>query len=206
MDKRELEKYLISKPNVIKCSIPGWKYIRYTVYDLAFATLESKNNDIILTVWGRYETYEKEYPDIVVPSVNNEPRHFTSILLSKGDVPDHVIKSLIDNSYKTRLRTVVMPRLSGHGREDIPYRLLDNPEDKTPYYSELDTRPASSDVEAAAEFADLVKARKEIAALSPDVELIGVGILDNFPYMQGEDEQSYKKIARLKAQLKKYNK
>ncbi|MDE6399065.1 MAG: hypothetical protein K2L51_07070, partial [Clostridiales bacterium] len=120
MTLQDIENYILSKPNAVKTMIPHWKYIRYTVYSVAFATLTETTKGIILTVLGKFPQYEEEYAKIVIPSVDNDPKYFSSIVLSGKNVPDRVIKSVIDYSYKRRVQAIPMPENAGN-EGDIPY-------------------------------------------------------------------------------------
>lgn len=121
MTPDKLEEYLLGKPNVRKRIIPEWNYIRYTVLDTPFASVAQTEKGVVLTVLGRFEQYEREYPSAVMPAVNNEPRFYSSVLLSEGSVPDRVIKAMADYSYDRIVKSVPMPELSESGCDDIPY-------------------------------------------------------------------------------------
>ncbi len=120
MTIKELENYILDKADTNKTMIAKWNYIRYTVYNCLFASIERRKEGIVLTVWGKFPSYEKEHAGIVFPAINNDPQYYSSVRLAKGNIPAHVIKSMIDYSYKKRRETVVLPEIAG-GRSDIVY-------------------------------------------------------------------------------------
>lgn len=107
MTLRELEIHILRKPNVQKHTIRQWHYIRYTVYDSVFAAIElTEKYGNLLTVYGRYEYYRETYPTHIVTALNNDPKRYTSVVLSGNEVPETVIKSMLDFSYRERLRFI----------------------------------------------------------------------------------------------------
>lgn len=120
MTLKELETYILSNANVQKQEIPQWRYIRYTVYASLFASIGETKAGLVLTVWGRYGHYEKEYSDAIVPALDNNPETYTSILLSKN-VPDHMTKAMIDYSYRYKLSEIPIPQPYVKGYENVPY-------------------------------------------------------------------------------------
>lgn len=180
MTLREIEKYILSEPNAVKTMIPRWQYIRYTVYSVSFATLATTAKGPVLTVLGRFPQYEKEFAKIVVPSVNNDPRFFSSILLRES-IPDRVIKSVIDYSYKRRVQAIPMPENAGNGG-NIPYCGIMSAVKKgsMPYDAN----------DAAFETAATSRAHRYgiVETMSPPkTELEGRGAWDTLPYVAATD-------------------
>lgn len=117
----ELENYILSKPNAQKTVIPELDYVRYTAYSVMFASIGKAGRKIVLTLWGKYPQYESEYPGMVISAADNEPKHFTSAVLSDGHIPSHVLKSMIDYSYRERMRSIIMPKNCSDGDSRKPY-------------------------------------------------------------------------------------
>ena len=121
MELKAIEEYILSKESAKKKAIPSLNYVRYTIYDTMFAAFSETRKGVILTVWGRFEQYERDFPGIVVPSVDNDPNRYTSIYVENESLPEHVIKSLIDYSFIQKLKSVPMPYTPVHKFENIPY-------------------------------------------------------------------------------------
>lgn len=196
MTATELENYILSKPNAIKKTIPEWKYARYTVFSLMFVSIGETKHGIGMTLFGRFPKYEEDYAGIIVPAVDNEPLHFSSVLLTKGALPDYVLKSMIDFSYKERLKAVLMPRSALGDNGDIPYcgidfRIMDNKSGKR-----ADKETASTEDVANAVRSETLHACDEMG----DCEVITDIGNPNIPYSIVEDEdlfKAYKKYAKL---------
>ncbi len=109
MDTKEVERYILSLPNVVKKAMHEWKSVRYTIYGSAFATLSGSDNVPKLTVWGRHPEYERAYPRKITPASDNEPRHFSDVYFAEG-VPDEVVKEVVNYSYGKRLAQLIRPK------------------------------------------------------------------------------------------------
>lgn len=121
MTAKELERYILSKQDVKKRVIYEWRSVRYTIYSVAIATVFEHNGEPVITVFGRNKDYEVEYPDIIVPAIDNEPEHFSTVFFTRG-VSDAAIKDMIDRSCFLRLKQMVRPRSANTGgAERIPY-------------------------------------------------------------------------------------
>ena len=122
MNVKTIEEYILSHENVKKKAIKNLNYVRYTVYDSMFAAFSDTKKGIILTIFGRFEQYERDYAGIVVPSVDNDARLYSSVYLEKeSSLPEHVIKSMIDYSFTHKLKSVPVPYTPVHKFENIPY-------------------------------------------------------------------------------------
>ena len=121
MTVKDLERYILSKQDVKKKVIREWRSVRYVIYSVAIATIFEYNGEPALTVFGRNTDYENKYPDIVMPSVDNEPAHFSTVLFTR-EVEDSVIKDMIDSSYILRLKQMVRPKSANTCKaERVPY-------------------------------------------------------------------------------------
>ena len=209
MDVKAIEKYILSHENVRKKAIKSLNYVRYTVYDTMFAAFSDTKKGVVLTVFGRFEQYERDYTGIVVPSVDNDPRLYSSVYLSKGDLPDHVIKSMIDYSYMRKLKSIPAPYTPVHKFENIPYcGVVPNTND---IYEGKETK---IDIE---KIRELVSTSVEDVSQNwtirreepPEYDLISDGKWNNVPYSAPNNPQVRKAVEaeiRKVARLAKKNK
>lgn len=121
----EWEAYILQKTNVRKRVVLPWRTVRYTLYASPMALFRLESGGIVFTVRGRFETYEKEYPDAVFPSRLSEL--FTDIAHPEK-LPEHVLKSMTDYAYRACASTVpaphaVSPTLSDDSYAGIEARL-----------------------------------------------------------------------------------
>lgn len=102
-----LEEYLLSKKAVTKDFKIEWQWHRYQIGDKLFAAIcYDKDGRHILTVkcepeFGKY--LRDKYSDIT-PGYYMNKIHWNSVDLN-GNVPDSVIKEMIDESYKLVLES-----------------------------------------------------------------------------------------------------
>lgn len=192
MNLKELERYILNKPDAKKRAIPHWDYIRYTVYDSAFATLSCTKRGIVLTVWGTFPQYKEQFPRHVRPAVQNEPAHFTDILLSDGIVPDYVIRAVIDSSYSDRSGAVIMPYMAKPGYANVPYcGIVSN---DIEFKVTLDYEPMENRANIAYKDANMAKTK---SGTERPYELIGTGKWDGMPYSIAATEEAARKYKEL---------
>lgn len=192
MNGKKVENYILSKRDVVKTMIPRWRYVRYTVYSSPFASIGETSKGIYLTVLGRYPQYERLYEKIILPAVDNDPKHYSSIDLTVEMPLDEVWKAMIDESYHRRRRAVPMPQIA-EGRGDIPYCGI------MPAYSEK--RAAPPEVIRAISHAEMTATdtyEYGIGKLTkaPNIEMTGYGFWDELPYASAADETEIRKYIR----------
>ena len=204
MNIKEIELYILSKPNAKKNAIHEWKYIRYTTYSLMFASLSKiKENDTILTVLGRFEQYEKDYNGIIVPAIDNEFRHFSSIYLTKANIPDCIIKAMIDYSYRERIKTVTIPQSTAASNSDFTYMEI-LPNNKNDSSNCNNQTVSKKEIAAATQTKNMEKNFYGIKKLLQDDETIdfsGNDLRDNLPYNFINDKrlvENYKEIMKIR--------
>lgn len=120
MTAKELERYILNKPNAKKKTVQDWRYIRYTAYAIAFATLQKTDGGAVLTVFGRRPELEKEHAGVIYAALGTYSEKFTSVKFPNS-LPSDTIKSLIDYSYAERMKAVSMPDNASGGSSDFPY-------------------------------------------------------------------------------------
>lgn len=122
MNTEEIEQYILNKSFVKKTLIPKWKYIRFTVYSQMFASIGETYKGTVLTVWGTFKKYISEYNKIILPAIDNEPKCFTSLILKNANqIPNYVIKTMIDYAYSERQKDVPTPVTATEGYQNIKY-------------------------------------------------------------------------------------
>ncbi len=100
-----LDEYCLSKKGAEKDFKPEWNATRYMIRGKMFAMLGGdKNGTPIITVkleplFG--ELLRKQYKDII-PGYYMNKEHWNSLYLD-GDVPDAVLKDMLDKSYNILL-------------------------------------------------------------------------------------------------------
>ncbi len=103
-----LEKYSLSKKGAVKDYKEEWEATRYLVGGKMFALLgENKEKKPIITLKCEPETGEflrDRYPDIIAGYYMNK-RHWNSVYMD-GEVPDNVLKEMIDSSYELVLKSL----------------------------------------------------------------------------------------------------
>lgn len=102
-----IDEYLLSKIGVTKDLKLEWNWIRYHIEDKMFAAicLDSNNEPHYITLKSdplESEFLRKEYDDII-PGYYMNKTHWNSIK-ANGDVPDELVKSLLDKSYQLILK------------------------------------------------------------------------------------------------------
>lgn len=98
-----IDEYLLSKPAVTKDLQIEWNWIRYKIGDKMFAAilLDDDNKPVYINL--KLEPTEGEflrgqYPDII-PGYYSNKRCWNSVKCD-GEVPDALLKSLLDKSYR----------------------------------------------------------------------------------------------------------
>lgn len=119
MTVSELEGYILSKEGVEKRAIPDWRYIRYTVFQSLFATLEEVRGEVYCSLFGAFPDLRVQYPACVLPALRlNE--NYSSVLLS-GGLPDAVLRTMVDAAYEARRAGIQKVEMGKAGVENAPY-------------------------------------------------------------------------------------
>jgi predicted DNA-binding protein (MmcQ/YjbR family) len=114
-----LDEYCMSKKGMVKDFKIEWDATRYLIGNKIFAMQGGdKDNKSIITLKNDPEfgdILRKQYSHIV-PGYYMNKRHWSSVYLD-GDVPDDVLRAMIDASYN-----LVFKSLSKKLRDEIIYR------------------------------------------------------------------------------------
>ena len=112
-----IDDFLLGKKGVTKDFQADWNWIRYKVDDKIFVAvcLYDSNNPVYITlklnpVDGEF--FRNSYEDII-PGYYMNKTHWNSIK-ADGNVPDNVVKELLDKSY-----TEILNKLSKKKRAEI---------------------------------------------------------------------------------------
>ncbi len=102
-----LDEYLLAKPGVTKDLQPEWNWIRYKIGDKMFAAVLLNENNKPYYINVKLDPLEgealrKEYTG-VIPGYYSNKRHWNSVL-PDGDVPDALLRSMLDESYRLVLQ------------------------------------------------------------------------------------------------------
>ena len=103
-----LDSYCLSKKAAEKEYKPEWDAFRYTVKGKLFAMLGGdKENKPIFTLKldPIYGFALREQYSFIVPGYYMDKEHWNSLYLD-GDVPDEVVKHMIDNAYEVVLKSL----------------------------------------------------------------------------------------------------
>lgn len=119
MTVKELESYILAKPNAKKNAIPQWRYVRYTIYQSLFAALEEKDGKTYCSVYGKFPEQRAKYPACVLPAVELG-KNFSSILMA-GNIPDADLQAMIDEAYQARFDLIEKAEMGEEGSPDLPY-------------------------------------------------------------------------------------
>lgn len=97
-----MDAYLLSKRAVTKDLQPEWNWIRYKIGDRMFAAILLDDDDVPVYINVKLEPTEGEflrgqYADII-PGYYSDKRCWNSVM-PDGEVPDALLKSLLDKSY-----------------------------------------------------------------------------------------------------------
>lgn len=98
-----IDEYLLSKRAVTKDLQPEWHWIRYKIGDRMFAAIPLDDNDAPVYISVKLDPIEgsmlrEQYPDII-PGYYMDKRCWNSIL-PDGDVPEALVRSMLDRSYR----------------------------------------------------------------------------------------------------------
>ena len=112
-----IDDFLLGKKGVTKDVQADWNWIRYKVDDKMFVAvcLDDSNNPVYITlklnpVDGEF--FRNSYEDII-PGYYMNKTHWNSIK-ADGNVPDNVVKELLDKSY-----TEILNKLTKKKRAEI---------------------------------------------------------------------------------------
>ena len=102
-----LDEYLLAKPGVTKDLQPEWNWIRYKIGDKMFAAVLLNENNKPYYINVKLDPLEGEalrnqYAG-VIPGYYSNKRHWNSVL-PDGDVPDALLRSMLDESYRLVLQ------------------------------------------------------------------------------------------------------
>ena len=113
-----IDDFLLGKKGVTKDFQADWNWIRYKVDDKMFVAvcLDDSNNPVYITlklnpVDGEF--FRNSYEDII-PGYYMNKTHWNSIK-ADGNVPDNVVKELLDKSY-----TEILNKLTKKKRDAKP--------------------------------------------------------------------------------------
>ncbi len=98
-----MDEYLLSKRAVTKDLQPEWNWIRYKIGDRMFAAILLDDSDVPVYINVKLDPVEgsmlrEQYADII-PGYYSDKRCWNSIS-PDGEVPDALVKSLLDRSYQ----------------------------------------------------------------------------------------------------------
>ena len=104
-----IDEYLLAKPHVTKDLQPDWNWVRYHIGGKMFAAVLLDHDDHPYYINLKLEPLEGElmrqqYPDII-PGYYSNKRHWNSVR-PDGDVPDELLKKLLDRSYDLVLKSL----------------------------------------------------------------------------------------------------
>ncbi|WHH59103.1 MmcQ/YjbR family DNA-binding protein [Petroclostridium sp. X23] len=98
-----LDEYCLSKKSAVKDFKPEWNATRYMINGKMFALQGGdKEGKAIITLklepsYG--EVLRQQYEEDIVPGYYMNKEHWNSLYLD-GDVPDEVLKDMVDRSYR----------------------------------------------------------------------------------------------------------
>ena len=98
-----IDDYLLKKPGVTKDQQKEWNWIRYQIGGKMFAAICRDDDDRPYYITLKLEPLEgdffrKQYEDII-PGYYMNKMHWNSVK-ADGNVPDDVLKDLLDKAYK----------------------------------------------------------------------------------------------------------
>ena len=102
-----IDEYLMAKRGVTKDLQPEWNWIRYHIGGKMFAAILLGNDNQPYYINLKLEPLVGEqmrqaYPDII-PGYYSDKRHWNSVK-ADGEVPDDLLKALLDTSYQLVLK------------------------------------------------------------------------------------------------------
>lgn len=102
-----IDEYLLQKPGVTKDLQADWNWIRYSIGGKMFLAVCLDDQDRPYYITLKLEPVEgdfhrSQYPDII-PGYNMNKVHWNSIK-PDGEVPDELLKTLMDKSYSLVLK------------------------------------------------------------------------------------------------------
>ena len=108
-----IDEYLLAKPGVTKDLQPDWNWVRYHIGGKMFAAVLLDREDQPYYINLKLEPLEGElmrqqYPD-VIPGYYSNKRHWNSVR-PDGDVPDELLKKLLDRSYDLVFRNLTQKK------------------------------------------------------------------------------------------------
>ena len=112
-----IDEFLLGKPGVTRDLQPEWNWIRYQIGGKMFAAVCRDDNDIPVYITLKLDPLEGEfwrgqYKDII-PGYYMNKVHWNSVK-ADGEVPDDVLKDLLDKAYK-----IVLGSLSKKMQKEI---------------------------------------------------------------------------------------
>lgn len=114
--RRKIDAYLMKKPGVTK-NTENWNWIRYMIGDKMFVAVCLDDSDIPYYITLKLQPLEgeflrNEYEDIL-PGYYMNKTHWNSVK-ADGNVPDGLLKDLVDKSY-----TLVLKGFSKKRQQEI---------------------------------------------------------------------------------------
>ena len=114
--RRKTDEYLMKKPGVTK-NTENWNWIRYMIGDKMFVAVCLDDSDIPYYITLKLQPLEgeflrNEYEDIL-PGYYMNKTHWNSVK-ADGNVPDDLLKDLVDKSY-----TLVLKGFSKKRQQEI---------------------------------------------------------------------------------------
>lgn len=108
-----IDEFLLGKPGVTRDLQPEWNWIRYQIGGKMFAAVCRDDNDIPVYITLKLEPLEGEfwrgrYKDII-PGYYMNKVHWNSVK-ADGEVPDDVLKDLLEKAYKIVLGSLSKKR------------------------------------------------------------------------------------------------
>lgn len=108
-----IDEFLLGKPGVTRDLQPEWNWIRYQIGGKMFAAVCRDDNDIPVYITLKLEPLEGEfwrgqYEDII-PGYYMNKVHWNSVK-ADGEVPDDVLKDLLEKAYKIVLGSLSKKR------------------------------------------------------------------------------------------------
>lgn len=121
-----MDEYLLKKPGVTKDFKAEWNWYRYQLGEKLFAALcmdDKTGAAVYITLKldpAEGEFLRRQYPDII-PGYYMDKQHWNSVKVD-GDVPDDLLKELLDKSYRLVLKGLSRKKqaelLAGKGTGD----------------------------------------------------------------------------------------
>ncbi len=99
-----MDEYLLAKKGVTKDLQEEWNWIRYHIGGKMFAAICRDDDNVPVYITLKLDPLEgdyfrKQYEDII-PGYYMNKTHWNSVK-ADGEVPDEVLKDLLDKAYKT---------------------------------------------------------------------------------------------------------